>query len=115
MITGVGTDVVLISRMEKFINMGGPERYFTEGEREYIRGKKNPYETAAGIFAAKEAFLKAKGTGIAKILLKDIEIRHDQLGKPYIYTKENDGEEYHLSITHDGDYSVAFVVAERRE
>ena len=83
MICGVGLDVCEIRRMEKraederFLS-----RFFTEQERAYIAGRgAGAAQTLAGLFAAKEAFAKALGTGIA-FDLREAEIVHDALGRP---------------------------------
>ena len=116
MIFGIGTDITEISRIKrlsedtKFL-----EKHFTESEIQYI-GKK--YNSAAAIFAAKEAYSKALGTGIRGFSLRDIEILHDQLGKPYIKAYNNayiDNCEVFLSLSHCDEYAVAYVVIEKKE
>lgn len=98
----IGTDIVKIPRIEKSIERKSFLRdVFTPKEIEYC---KNP-ESFAGIFAAKEAYLKAVGTGI-NTRLKNIEVLHDEFGKPYLSGIEN----CDLSISHDGDYAVATVI-----
>ena len=108
-----GCDIVKISRMEGFFEKGGLKRCFTEKEEEYILSKKNPYETAAGIFAAKEALGKALGKGLSSFNLKEVAVCHDESGAPFFSFKENlfSNFEISLSISHDGEYAMAFVVA----
>ena len=92
----IGTDIIRISRIEKSL------------ESEHFKASvftEKKAETFAGIFAAKEAYFKAKGTGINK-RLNTIEINHDGNGKPYILDVENSD----VSISHDGDYAIASVV-----
>ena len=73
-------------------------------------------EYYASRFAAKEAFVKALGTGFSpQVTPKDIEIRCDDLGKPYfvLYNGAKErikGREISLSISHEKEYSVAMVV-----
>ncbi len=112
MIYGVGTDIVRIERMKCFCEKGYMERCFTKGEIEHCRNSRDIYETAAGIFAAKEAFSKAVGKDVFGVL-KDAEVCYDS-GKPFFGLKNRTGEglRFSLSISHDGDYAVAFVVAE---
>ncbi len=107
-----GCDIVKISRMEGFIQKGGIKRCFTEKEEEYIFSKNKPCETAAGIFAAKEALGKAMGKGLSSFPLKDAEVCHDEAGAPFFSFKEGlfSDFEISLSISHDGDYAMAFVV-----
>ena len=57
-------------------------RYFTEGERAYIAARARGAQTAAGIFAAKEALVKALGTGFGPLAPADVEITHDTSGAP---------------------------------
>ncbi len=98
----IGTDIIRISRIEKSLEKDSfRASVFTE--KEILYSKKA--ETFAGIFAAKEAYFKAKGTGIQK-RLNSIEINHDEKGKPYITGIENSD----VSISHDGDYAVASVI-----
>lgn len=114
MIYSVGTDIVRIERIKSFIEKGGMDRIFTTPEKEHCEKSANLYETAAGIFAAKEAFSKAVGTGISSILLKDVELNYDN-GRPFFNVRNEKWKElsFNVSISHDGEYAVAFVVAER--
>lgn len=84
-IAGLGVDIVEISRMEEILERtpGFVERVFTEGERAYCGKKHNPTIHYATHFAAKEAVLKALGTGFAEgIGFTDVEVSHDRRGKP---------------------------------
>lgn len=98
----IGTDIVKISRIEKsIISEHFIESVFTSEEAEYCRNAEN----FAGLFAAKEAYLKALGTGI-NCRLNTIEIAHDEKGKPFFKNIQNSD----LSISHDGDYAIATVI-----
>ncbi len=98
----IGTDIVKISRIEKSIKSNVfLHRVFTDKEREYCKKA----ESFAGIFAVKEAYFKAVGTGINKPLA-DIEVLHNDMGKPYINGIEN----CDVSISHDGEYAIAAVI-----
>lgn len=98
----IGTDIVKISRIEKSIKSDAfLKKVFTEREREYCKSA----ESFAGIFACKEAYSKALGIGI-KMPLTDIEILHNDNGKPYINGVVN----CDVSISHDGEYAIATVV-----
>lgn len=121
MIRGLGCDLCAISRMEKILSDGRfLNRYFTEDERAYIFDHVHSAQTAAGIFAAKEAFLKAIGTGLGGAALIDIEIGHTALGAPEYILNENmravldkiKAQRAFLSISHDGDYAMATAVLE---
>lgn len=116
MVLGIGTDIVDVKRMEKAIlNQTFLNKAFTESERERIKKA----ETAAGIFAAKEAFVKALGTGFSGVRIKDIEIVKDELGKPYFvlynraksFMDEKNAKAF-LSISHEKEYAIAFVIIE---
>ncbi len=111
-----GCDIVKIGRMESFFEKGGLSRCFTEKEEKYILSKRNPYESAAGFFAAKEALGKAMGKGLSSFNLKDVEILHDEEGAPFFSLKAGlfENFEISLSISHDGDYALAFVVAKEK-
>lgn len=110
----LGTDIVKISRIEHLIKDGIPEKVFSAHEILYINSKKNKAQTAAGIFAAKEAVLKALGCGIT-LPLRDAEILHDENGAPYLmlngkvdeYSKTAGIIKWEVSISHDGEYAIA--------
>ncbi len=112
-----GCDIVKISRMEGFMEKGGLRRCFTENEEKYILGKAKPQETAAGFFAAKEALGKALGKGLSSFNLKDVEVCHEEGGRPFFSFKNGLLENFDisLSISHDGEYALAFVCLSKRE
>jgi holo-[acyl-carrier protein] synthase len=98
----IGTDIVKISRIAKSIeNNHFKERVFTKSEIEYCKTA----QSFAGIFATKEAYLKAIGTGINTDLNK-IEVLHNEKGKPYLNGLANTD----VSISHDGEYAIATVI-----
>ncbi len=122
MIIGIGVDMCGISRLEKLVdNNRFVERIFTSDEKTYAESRGVFMATSfAAMFAAKEAFMKAIGTGIGPVPIKDIQIMHNELGKPYFVLhgkaegmlKQLGGESTHLSISHEGDIAIAFVVLE---
>ncbi len=83
--TGLGVDIVEIGRMEQILQRS-PRfafRVFTDDERAYCEGHHRPAVRYATHFAAKEAVLKALGTGFAGgIAFTDVEVTHDDKGKP---------------------------------
>jgi len=94
-------------------------RVFTENELEYCRARKNQFQHFAGRFAAKEAALKALGTGWQEgIRWKDVEVVPGKLGKPllsfYGRAKEifdaSGAKAAQVTITHASEYAVAAVV-----
>lgn len=121
MISGIGTDIVSIKRMERSITSEAfANKVFTRNEIELIMRRS---ERAAGFFAAKEAFVKALGSGFGLVSPKDIEVSHDTEGKPYfiLYGEANKAAEklgninIMLSISHEKEFAVAFVIIEGRE
>ena len=122
-IIGIGTDMCAVSRMEKAIERAHfYERVFFEEERAYLEKKENARaQSAAAMFAAKEAVSKALGTGFIRgIMPWTIDVTHDEAGKPGVNlhgaAKERleaiGGQDVHLSLTHEGDTAMAFVIIE---
>lgn len=83
-VRGIGIDIVEINRLEEAIERHPRllARLFTSGERDYCLAKRRPYLHFAVRFAAKEAAMKALGTGFRGIGWTDLEVDRDQLGKP---------------------------------
>jgi len=122
-IIGIGTDLCTVSRIEKAIQKTHfYERVFFEGERVYLDKKENARaQSAAAMFAAKEAVAKALGTGFIRgIQPWTIEVIHDENGAPGIRLHGEaqkklealGGRRVHLSLTHEGDTAMAFVIIE---
>ncbi|MDR1318742.1 MAG: holo-ACP synthase [Treponema sp.] len=122
MIIGIGVDIVHVGRMERWRNMPGlPERFFHPDELSAAlsRGSGSDLSLAAR-FAAKEAFGKALGTGLAGIVLKDIMVANRHNGRPEIRVKgtaraalkKSGANRVHVSLTHERDNAVAMVVLE---
>ena len=112
----IGIDIVEISRIEKMINKFGKKalnRFLTTEEMLLI---KSP-QTAAGFWAAKEAFSKAIGTGIGKeCSFLDIKILKNNKNKPYFHPstlKKFNIKTADLSISHDGNFAIAAVIVFR--
>lgn len=124
MIIGTGVDIVEIERIGRIMARWGDKflkRVFTEHEQQYCGCRAVPAMHFAAAFAAKEACLKALGTGMSGgIRWRDIEVGHDRRGKPSLKLT-NRGEEtaidkgvgsLHLSISHTEQLAIAMVVAE---
>lgn len=116
MIIGTGIDIVEIGRIRKLVESQPrfPDRVLTEKEKTIYStyNERRGIEFLAGRWAAKEAFSKAKGTGIGKELsFHDIEIESDPLGRPIVTRPFTDG--VHLSISHSEHYAIAQVVIEK--
>ena len=87
MIHGVGIDVIEVDRVTEKISKekGFRELVFSQGEIVYCESKTHKFEHYAARFAAKEAFLKAIGTGwFGNVAFNEIEVVNDELGKPAI-------------------------------
>ncbi len=122
MIRGIGLDAVNIDRCKKWRD--SPKllsRFFHPDELEEAR-KKGSMEihSLAARFAAKEAFGKALGTGLIGFSLNEVAVLNDPRGKPElflygrakeIYEKQGSGSVF-VSLTHERDYAIAFVVIE---
>jgi len=124
MIFGIGTDIVAVARMTEYYQRHGErglEKMLAPAEREACRTSSDPARFLARRFAAKEALGKAFGTGVrAPVLLPDIAVEHDALGKPsFSYSPglaahfAERGLDAHLSISDERDYAVAFVILEK--
>lgn len=111
MIIGVGTDILEIGRVS--LNKAFIERILTPAEQtllEQISQDARKLEFLAGRFAAKEALMKALGTGIGKSSFQDFNILPTPSGQPHC---ELPGINVFLSISHDGGFVVAMAVLER--
>ena len=125
MIVGTGIDFVTISRMAHWID-DPPlcQRYFhpKEFEQALSRGS-GASRSLAARFAAKEAFVKALGTGFKGIQLKDIWVENEGSGRPRLFvtgTAQNamdssGATHIHVSLGHEGDFALAQVILEGRE
>ncbi|HOP84868.1 MAG TPA: holo-ACP synthase [Syntrophorhabdaceae bacterium] len=103
----VGVDIVDVKRIKKVLDKYGEKflnKVFSDEEKPFLKQRKFLHESIAGRFAAKEAFIKAKGM---KLPLKEIHV-FQNTKKPYINYR---GKVYKgLSISHERDYAVAVVI-----
>jgi holo-[acyl-carrier protein] synthase len=124
-IAGIGTDIVAIARMAEFWQRHGQralEKLLAPDERTDCLAASEPARFLAKRFAAKEALGKAFGTGIrAPLLLPDIGIQHDALGRPsFVFGAAlaacfaERGLSAHLSISDEQTHAIAFVILETR-
>lgn len=121
---GIGIDLIRVDRLEKSLDRWGErftKRIFTPDELAGCAERKKQATCLATRFAAKEAFVKALGTGMrSPVLWTDIQVQNDHLGKPQIclspqaldYCRKLGIQSWHLSLTDDGDYGAAVVVLE---
>ncbi|WP_059105956.1 holo-ACP synthase [Shouchella shacheensis] len=115
MIIGTGIDIIELTRIQMAIdrNRRFAARILTQKELDSSNELKDKryIEFVAGRFAAKEAFVKAIGTGIGQAFsFQDIHILSDEHGKPYIVAAIEANT--HVSISHSKDYAVASVIIE---
>lgn len=111
-----GIDIVEIERFSKLINDDNfLNKYFTSNELDYIKKRNNNLSTIAGIYASKEAFLKAIKKRMNIYPINDIEILHNEENAPYIVLhnqikKDIEYQSISISISHDGHYAIAEVI-----
>ena len=127
MIYGVGTDIVSIARIEHILKKNKTsfvKRVLTEQEQALFANKACSASYCAKRFAAKEAFAKALGTGIGKIVgFQDLTVRNNDEGRPYfivseklrLYLINKNIKKAHLSISDENLNALAFVVLEFAE
>lgn len=123
MIHGIGTDIVSVQRIRDALVRHGERfalRTLGESERADYRDAVDPARFLAKRFAAKEAFGKAFGTGVARpATLHAVTVAHDELGKPiFAYAADlaalmsRERLRAHLSLSDERDYVVAFALIE---
>ena len=121
-VVGIGTDIIEIERFQRNGKRPGERfmlRCFTEREREYLKNR--PLESIAGLFAAKEAVVKALGTGFAGFWPSAIELLHNKAGKPEVVLHKGAGKaakalgitKIDVSISHCRTMAVAMAVAQK--
>lgn len=122
MILGIGTDLVLVGRIEAVLGRQGERfarRILTDAELERFRRHGQPARYLAKRFAAKEAILKAFGTGLAKGLSwHDLQIDNDADGAPHVSVTgaasqlmhQRGGGRLLLSLSDEREQALAFVV-----
>lgn len=119
----VGTDLAEVARIrkscesERFLN-----RVYSQTELAYFKTKRDPSESMAGSWAAKEAFGKSLGTGVRGFELTEVSVVRDELGCPHLELTGNAAEiaeklglEFSVSITHTKEYASATVIAFPKE
>ncbi len=128
MIIGLGTDIVSVERIEKVLEKNEAafiDRICREGEKKYLAESRDIKTRLAKIWAVKEAAVKALGTGFAQgVSFKDIELSHNQLGKPeleffgraqeilQVLSAENKANIL-VSISDDKPFAQAVVIIEK--
>lgn len=124
MIIGLGTDIIEIERMQRSLNKGDEFKklVYSNEEISYCESQGKSVASYAGRFAAKEAFLKALGTGwVGEMKLYDISVVKNEEGKPSFNIKDDvkkmvdklEVKNIHLSISHSNHYATAVVIFEK--
>ena len=112
----VGVDIVHIERIKKNTkNSAFIERIFTTKEVKYCNSYVNPENHFSGKFAAKEAVKKALLSGkiVTNISMNEIQVLNNPDKSPYIALNNLDHIKCNISISHDGDYAIAFAIIEK--
>ena len=116
-IRGIGIDLVQIPRMRRVVERWQDrflERVFTAAELAYCRSRRDPIPHLAARFAAKEAALKALGTGLRLgVNWRELEVRRERgqaptlvlSGRSRAIGEARGGRRVLLTLTHDGDYA----------
>jgi holo-[acyl-carrier protein] synthase len=127
-IVGVGVDAVDVGRFRRVLDRRPrlAARCFTQSEQSDATGSTDAVQSLAARFAAKEAVMKALGTGIGAFALTEVEVcRTPGAGaarnRPFLVLHGSAAElagaqgagRFHLSLTHTDDVAIAFVVAEQ--
>lgn len=125
MIIGIGIDVIEIARIRAALEHPRTgarfrARVFTADEALYCGRRRNPYDSYAVRFAAKEASMKALGRGFGEgIGWQDIEVTRGEgpprirlAGAALLRAEALGVRRLHLSLSHSGDIAVAYVIAE---
>ena len=127
MILGIGTDLAEVRRIRESIERFGDRflnRVYTEGERAYAASKANAAERFAARFAAKEAGMKAIGTGWRRgVTWKDFEVANEFSGRPVLrlsgvaekVAASMGVERISISLTHTSEMAFAVVILEGKE
>ena len=122
-VIGIGTDIIEVARIGDMIEKHDEiflRRVFTTGEIEYCAARKSAMQHYAGRWAAKEAGLKALGTGWSKgIQWTELEVENQMGGKPDLkihgaaatIAEEMGIREMQISISHCRSFAVAYVIA----
>ncbi|TFH02478.1 MAG: holo-[acyl-carrier-protein] synthase [Calditrichales bacterium] len=120
-IVSIGVDICEVKRIRSIDEKSGQrflQKVFTAHEISYCENKVNKHTSLAARFAAKEALMKAIGTGLRDGLQwKDTEVRNDPLGRPYFHfygkvAKLISGRSVFLSLSHTDENAIAYVLIE---
>ncbi|MBQ3403461.1 MAG: holo-ACP synthase [Synergistaceae bacterium] len=120
MVSGIGVDLCRIERIRKALTSRHfRDEVFSPEEISYCESKgSRRYESYAGAFAAREAFVKASGASLMAVMFgRNFAVIHTE-GVPSIRLKGDlviPSAKIFVSITHEKDYALAFVVIDKKE
>ena len=121
-VRGIGIDLAVIPRIRQVVERWDERflrRVFTDGEIAYCRRRRDPIPHFAARFAAKEATLKALGTGLSMgVHWRELEVRRERGAAPTMVlsgrcraiASARGGDRVLISLTHDGDYALAQAI-----
>jgi holo-[acyl-carrier protein] synthase len=120
-VRGLGTDLVEVERFRLVLDRRTtlPQRLFTDGERAYAYGQRDPVKSLAARFGAKEAVMKALGAGLGAFRFRDVEVVRAESGEPAVVlhgaaadlAAERGVVAWQLSLTHTDATVMAVVIA----
>ena len=114
----IGTDIVQISRIKKTLEKNKDKflnKIFTAEEIKYCNSYCDSYVHYSGKYAAKESVKKAllSSNICEQISMSDIQVLNRQDKSPYIIIDNLNDIKFNISISHDGDYAIAFAIIEK--
>ena len=120
-IRGLGTDLVEIERFRLALGRRArlSDRLFTDGERAYANGHRDPVQRLAVRFGAKEAVMKALGVGLGSFAFREVEVVRDDDGAPALalhgaaaaLAEARGVRAWQVSLTHTDVTAMAVVLA----
>ncbi len=122
---GVGVDILRVERMQKLLDRHGQQRLFAKilcpAEIREVKARPNTARAVAMCWAAKEAFVKALGTGFTEMSFKDVGVVREANGRPKLVFSRAQQKRLrdlglgaaHVSLSDDGGMVCAYVVIER--
>jgi holo-[acyl-carrier protein] synthase len=122
MVIGIGTDIASIARFQENIDKHGErfvDKILSEHEKPFYKQSNQKAQYLASRFAAKEALAKALGTGFRDgLIMPQIAILSNEIGRPYFeisgkaeaLAKDLGVQTLHLSISHEKEFALAFVI-----
>lgn len=120
-IVGMGADILDIARFRSVITRrpGLEQRCFTDSERSSMETRRDRVPGLAVRFAAKEAVMKALGVGIGAFALRDVEVKREPSGEPFLVlhrkaarlAEERGVREWRISLSHTSSNAMAVALA----